>query len=310
MKVDLNKVTKWMMAVILFAFFSNSMSKEPETIKFTYSPGENISYIQKLTTTKEKDLGEKGKQLDESVSSTKVTITKTKYGWDVLAEPKSISMSRNGEVVNNPIVSLLSSAVITYKLDSDANILSIDGYEPFIEGLSKQFPPEVFKQLEPILNIEVMKAKDVAEWNGRIVDYVGAEVQIGDSFVADVPYQIPNGPTINYSIQTNIAALVPCGDKKCIRIKQHYDSQADDLAVKTGKMVSNISGVLATEEKEGGSDNNTASIKGDVSRIIDPATMLIYSEKSSRTITMEIDIPGVGLTPAEVTETRMYEFEY
>jgi len=310
MKVDLGNIAKWIFTVFLLTYFSSSISKELGTIKFSFSPGENISFIQKLTTIKEKDLGDKGQQLDESVSTTKITITKTKSGWDVLAEPKSISMKRNGEEIKNPIVSLLSSAVITYKLDSDGNIIDVDGYEPFIEGISKQIPPEVFKQLAPILNIETMKAKEIAEWNGRIGDYVGAEVQIGDSFVAEIPFQIPNGPTINYSVQTNIAALVPCGDKNCIRIEQHYDSQADNLAKMTGEVVSNVTETLAPEIKRSSSDSNTATIKGDVARVIDPETMLIYREISSRTIALEIDIPGVGLVPVKTTETRKYEFEY
>lgn len=310
MKVDFNNTVKWAVTVFLLAHFSSSISKESGTIKFSFSPGENISFIQKVTTIKEKDMGEKGKHLDESVMTTKITINKTSSGWGVLAEPKSISMKRNGEEINSPIVSLLSSAVITYKLDSDGNIIDVGGFESFIEGISKQIPPEVFKQLTPMLNIEVMKAKEIAEWNGRIGDYVGAEVKIGDSFVADVPYQIPNGPAINYSVRTNIAALVPCGEKKCIRIEQHYDSQADNLAKMTGEVVSNVSEALTPEIKRASSDSNTATIIGDVVRVIDPETMLIYKEKSSRMIAMDIDIPGVGLVPVKTTETRKYEFEY
>lgn len=310
MRVDLSKIAKWTVTIFLLAYFSISMSKEYETIKFSFSPGENISFLQRLTIIKEKDMGDKGRQLDESLSTVKITITKTESGWDVLAEPKSISMKRDGEEVNNPIVNLLSSAVITYKLDSDGNIIDVDGYEPFIEGISKQVTPEVFEQLAPILNIEAMKSKEIAEWNGRIGDYVGAEVQIGDSIVADVPYQIPNGTTINYSIQTNIAALVPCGENKCVRIEQRYDSEADNLAKMAGEVMSNVSDAIAPEKQKSSSDSNTAIIRGDVVRVLDPETMLVYEEESIRTIAMEIDIPGAGLVPIKTTETRKYEFEY
>ncbi len=310
MKNSSRNVARWVVAIVLLVCFGVSTAKELGTIKFSFSPGENISFIQKLTTLNEKDMGDKGRQLDESVSTTKITITKTKSGWDVLAEPQSISMKRNGEEVNNPIVSLLSSAVITYKLDSDGKIIDIDGYEPFIEGISKQVPPEVFKQLAPVLNVEAMKAKEIAEWNGRIGDYVGAEFQIGDTLVAETPFQIPNGPTITYSIQTSIAACVPCGEKKCVLIEQHYDSQADNLAKKVGDVVSNVSEALAPETKKPNFGSSSATIKGDVERVIDPETMLIYEEKVSRTITMEMDVPGVGHVPVKTTETRKYEFEY
>ena len=310
MKDDLSKVANWIVTIILLACFSSAIAKESGTIRFSFAPGENISFTQKLTTMKEKDMGDKGKQLDESVSTTRITITKTKFGWDVLAEPISIAMKRNGEEINNPIVSLLSSAVITYKLDFDGNILDVNGYEPFIEGISNQVTPEVFKQLAPILNIEAMKSKEIAEWNARIGDYVGAEVQIGDSFVADVPYQLPNGTTINYSVQTKIAALIPCGDNKCVRIEQAYDSQADNLAKMAGKVASNVADAVAPETNKPSSESNTAVIKGTVTRVIDPNTMLIYEEESKRTVAMEIDIPGAGLVPVKTSEIRKYEFEY
>ncbi len=311
MKVNLIKVSNWTVTIILLTCFSSAIPKELEKIKFLFGPGENISFIQELTTIKEKDMGEKGKQLDESVSTTKITITKTESGWDVLSEPRSISMKRNGEEINNPIVSLLSSAVLTYKLDSDGTIINVEGYEPFIKGISEQIAPEVFKQLAPILNTEALESKEIVEWNGRIGDFAGVEVEIGDSFMADVPYQLPNGTTINYSVQTNIAALVPCGDNKCVRIEQFYDSQADNMAKMTGDVVSNLAEATGVEVNNPSSQENTATIQGNVIRIIDPKTMLVYEEESTRTITMEIAIPETeGLVPVKTSEIRKYEFEY
>ena len=310
MRNDLGKRLNCALAIILLAYFGNAISKESESIKFSFAPGENISFTQKLTTIRENDMGEKGKQLDEAVSTTMITIRKTKSGWDVLEEPRSFSMKRNGKEINNPIVSLLASAVITYKLDSAGNILDVDGYEPFIEGISKQVTPEVFTQLKPILDIDAMKSKEIAEWNGRIGDYVGAEVQIGDSFVADAPYQLSNGEIINYRVHTKIAAFTPCGNSKCIRIEQFYDSQADKLAKMTGEFVSDVIETAAPEKNKADSESNTAVIKGTVTRVIDPDTMLIYEEESNRSIAMEIDIPGAGPVTVNTSETRKYEFEY
>lgn len=289
---------------------SNATSEENEDIKFSFAPGDKTSFIQKLTTTKEKDMAEKGRQLDESISTTKITMTKTKNGWDLLAEPQSISMMRNGQKIDNPILSLLSSAVIKYKLDSDGNIIDVEGYEAFIDGISKQVPPQVFQQLSPVLNVEAMKAKEVAEWNGRIGDYIGAEVEIGDSFAATVPFQLPNGSTINYNVKTNISGVEPCSENKCVRIDQVYDSKADSVAKMSGEMVSNVTKVLAPEIEKSNQENNTASINGSVKRLIDPSTMLIYTEESVRVISMNMNIPGAGSIPMKMTETRQYEFLY
>ncbi len=302
--------TGWLLAICLIVLPGKSISKQGESIKFIFMPGEKISFVQKLTAVKEKDMGSEGHQLDESVSTTKITISKTSSGWDVLVEPKSISIKRNGEEIDNPMVNLLSSAVIMYKLDPVGNIVDINGYEAFIETISKQIPPQVFQQLAPVLNIDALKAKETAEWNGRIGDYLGAEVKVGDAFVANSPYQLPDGATINYNITTNIAAIEPCAGKKCVHIKQTYNSQADNVAKMSGKIVNNVATAMESEIQASTSENNSAYISGSVKRVIDPNTMLIYEEENKRIIEMKVDVPGVGLVPIKMTETRVYEFQY
>ena len=118
----------WLLALLMVILSSNAISEEKGGIKFSFAPGDRISFMQRLTTTKDKDMADKGRQLDESISTTKITMTKTKTGWDLLAEPQSISMTRNGKNIDNPMLSLLSSAVIKYKLDSDGNIVDVEGY--------------------------------------------------------------------------------------------------------------------------------------------------------------------------------------
>ncbi len=307
---NLINVAKWTITIFLLVYFNSSISKENDKIKFSFAPGEYVSFIQKLTIIKEKDMGSNGMQRDESVSTTKITIRKTQSGWNILAEPKKLSMKRNGKKINNPIVSLLSSAIITYKLDSDGNIIDVDGYGQFIERFSKLVPPKIFEQLTPMLNIEALKRKEFAEWNGRIGDYVGAVVQIGDSFLVDVPYQIPNGLTIHYNVKTHITALVPCGDTECVRIEQSYDSQADNLAKMAGEVVSNVSEAVAPNRHQSSQERNTMIIKGNVTRVINPETMLIFGEESYRMIYMEMNTPNLGIVPVRTTETRKYEFQY
>lgn len=304
------RLTWWSLAIFLVAFSNGSISKEDVEIRFSFAPGGNISFVQKLTTIKEKDIGDKGRQVDESVSTTKITMTRTKAGWNVLAKPKSIIMKRNGKVIDNPIASLLSSAEITYKLDSAGNIIDIEGYDAFIDGISKKIPPKIFKQLAPVLNVEALKAKDEADWNGRIGDYLGIEVSIGDSFVTDVPFELPDGSTIHYNTRTKFLAIEPCAGKRCVRIDQVYDSQADNVAKITGGIVNNVTKAVAPGLGNSHPENNSASISGTVSRLIDPDTMLIHTERVTRIMEMKIDMPGSGLVPVKVTETRLYEFQY
>lgn len=301
---------RWSLAMLMAALSGGLMAQEARIIKFSFEPGENISFVEKLTSTKEKTMGDKGTQLDESIVTSKITITRTESGWNILVEPESVSMKRNGEIINNPIVNLLSSAVVTYKVDAEGNIVDVNGYELLIEGISKQVPPKVFEQLSRIVNVEVMKAKAFAEWKGRFGDFAGAEVEVGDSLAGSMPYQIPNGLTINYNMETKISAIEPCGKTRCVRIDQVYDSRADELARTSGEMVGNIVKAIDAEAPASNPESNSASIRGNVTRLIDPDTMLIYEEESTRVIDMTLDVLGMGPTPVKVTETRVYEFQY
>lgn len=286
------------------------IAQETDPIKFSFSPGEKVSFVQKLTMSKEKDLGNGNKQLDESLSTTKFTISRTGAGWEVLVQPQSITMKRDGKSVENPIVKLLSSAVITYSLGPDGNILDVAGYDAFINSIATVVPPEVFSQLSPVLNVDAMKAKEIAEWNGRYGDYLGVEVNVGDTFSATVPFQLPNGAAIEYDVETSIAALEPCGASTCVRIQQVYDSDARNAAKMSADMVNDLAQKAAPNAPTVTSDDNSASISGNISRLIDPNTMLIYGEQLTRTITMAIAIDGAGSNRAVMTENRNYEYQY
>lgn len=308
MKIIFKPAALFFLPLFLTLFSNVVISKE--IIKFSFSPGKQISFVQNIKATKDKDMGKLGRQLDESSLATKITMTQTKVGWDVVSEPIKVEMKRNGKVINNPVVSLLLSAKIKYKLDSTGKLLDVEGYETLIDHFAKTLPPEVLRQLASVLSLESLKAKTITEYNGRIGDFIGAEVEIGDSFNSIMPFQLPNGSKINYDINTIISAREACGSHSCVRVNQEYDSKADSLAKISGEVINNISKIIKPELKRSSSSDNKGSIKGSISRLIDPTTMLIYEEKVNRVIDMEINIPNSGLVPVKVTENRIYQYQY
>jgi hypothetical protein len=53
-----------------------------------------------------------------------------------------------------------------------------------------------------------------------------------------------------------------------------------------------------------------AKLSGGGERLIDPATMLIYRETSTRTIKMPMNVPGRGIVTVRAQETRGYSYDY
>jgi len=299
-----------LLAVVMFAMSTMSFASTGERIKFTFAPEDKVSFVQKITTTKESDVGGKAKLKDESITTSKITITKTETGWEVNAQPTGISMFRNGEEINDPIASLMSNAKVTYILDRNGNVLDIKGYEEYVEEISRKIDPEKLKRYASVLNVDVLKAKEIAEWKGRVGDFAGMEAGLGETQDANVPYQLPDGSTITYSIQTTITGREPCGTRKCVRVSQEYDSDADNAARLSGSLVNSVASAVAPDVQKTSSGGNTATIHGIVKRVIDPDTMLIYEEDVTRHINMSLDIPGSGPVSVTRTERRKYEFTY
>ena len=111
--------------------------------KFNFSRKDGETYTQRLSIERERHTGPADIQMDDTLSETRVTCKKTLDGWDIDSQPVNRIMYRNGNEVKNPLLSLLSGFVITYRLDKDGYIRSVEGYEKVLETIDSQYPPEV-----------------------------------------------------------------------------------------------------------------------------------------------------------------------
>lgn len=309
---QLNHLFCLLIAVFMSSGCLYKYAGENKKILFSFAPVDGISFKQKLYISRIKDLGPAGVQMDESESATRTEIKKTQTGWDVTVKTISMVMMRDGQKVDSPIVDLLSQVTVVYKLDSKGDIMDVTGYEKIAELINSELPASMAAQLSALMNSEALKQKDVTEWNGRIGDFVGKAVSIGDVWSGLVPINLPNGKSLDYTVKTKFAAMEPCGTNQCLRIEQAYDS-ADEAVV----LVANDVLEKAFESKNQGVNPEElrpevggASVKGRVVRLIDPTTMLIYRERVERIVGFEMELPGAGKVPTKLTENRRYEYEY
>ncbi len=292
---------------ILMLFAINSHAGEAGSITFSFAPPDGTTYIQKLTTTREKQTGSAAAQHDESVSTTRISIKKTPEGWDIIAKPETAVMKRNGAVVHGPMIAILSEITVVYKLGHDGVLKDLEGYEEVEKAIKSQFPPGFAKKIAPLLNSDVLKKREMAEWTGRVDFFLGKTVVPGDEWEYEAPFSLPNGLSVNYNVKTRFGDLQPCGNARCIKIEQEFksdDASLPDAAHQLIKSAAEESGKSATTIKKTGS-----SIKGRVMRLIEPATMLIHEEVVERTIHMKIQTPG-GATPVKITRKRNYTYKY
>ena len=295
--------------LILYLIFSGcSPDKE---FMFTFSRKDGETYIQKLSVSRERHMSPTNIQMDDTLSVTRVTCKKTGDGWDINSQPISRTMLRNGKEIKNPLFDLLSEFVITYKVGKDGDLKDVIGYEKVADVVKTQYPAENVEGLSPMLDIGAIKQREFTEWDGRIGNFINKEFSIGDVWEYEIPYALPNGVELTYKVKTHFKELVQHKNIRCVLIEQTYDSTGEGMS----DLVNNVTESVSMTEADKGNipikaGKVSSSIKGKVTRLIDPSTMNIYKEEAERTIHMEMNIPGVGQVPVKMVETRSYEYEY
>jgi hypothetical protein len=279
---------------LLFILFAGCSSDKE--YKFTFSRQDGETYVQKLSTSRERHTGSERIEMEDTLSEARVTCRKTKDGWNLESQPVNTMMMKNGKEIKSPLFAILAKFIITYRFDNSGLLTDVQGYDKVLEAVNSHYSPEVAENLSKMINIDEIKQRETNEWKGRIGYYLGKEFSIGDTWEYDTDFTFPNGVKISYRVKTRFKEKVQRNNVTCVRIEQTYDSAGEGSTDRDGKGFDQ--------------DHGSAFIKGTVTRIIDPATMRIFSEEAKKTIHMETEMPITGKIPVEIVETRTYEYEY
>lgn len=298
----------WLAPLTCLVIFNVTSQAIGQELEFHFNPPDGITYTETLKTTKVKDMGSFGKQTDIGEVKSSVSIKRTSNGYAVTVTPVSMTMTRNRQVVNNPTTPILLDTVVTYDLDANGQLLAIQGYETLLERIQRVFPPAAAQSLSAMFSEDAIVHKETAERNGRIGSYIGRVVKIGEVVNATEEFSLPTGGTVVYYSTTKFVEQTKCGGHDCVRIQFFYNTDANALAELVGTTVGEIAKAVDASEQAPGVSG--VEIVGGGERLIDPATMLIYSESVTRTMKMLMDVPGQEKTMTTVQEKREYSFDY
>ena len=92
-----------------------------------------------------------------------------------MADPQNAVLQQNGTVIDNPIAKLLADITVTYHLDGDGRLLSVEGFDDLEERVIEQLPPAYAAQLGPMFDPDFLANKEESEWNSRIGSFIGLE---------------------------------------------------------------------------------------------------------------------------------------
>ncbi|MFH1052422.1 MAG: hypothetical protein V1779_16005 [bacterium] len=289
---------------LIFLFTNTVFSQE---ITFVFNPPDT-SYREILKTTKISFVNDEKQKEDEINVKTKIEISKKGHGYELKQSPLFISSKRDGHDFHNPIFMFLTNIPTRGEIDSSGNLTHVIGYEHIIPRAQTELPKEVVEAMMLVANEEAMINKAKAEWNARISEFSGNTFKIGDMLSAQGKFPLPNGEVLTYFSIIQVAEIVDTLGKKCIKIIFKNSSNSEDLASFLGYSVEDVKELFDFNANSG--LTTYIKLSGEGERVIDPSTMLIYYERTSRRVEMKDEEMGNESKIIKTLETKEYTYEY
>lgn len=281
-----------------------------EQFVFRFQPPEETNVLQTYRLERTRTIEGQPPTRDEAETVTEGRFRRVGDGFEYSPKTISSAMRRNGAAINDPISGLLSKVQVTYVISKGAEATDIRGFSEVEQLVKSIMPAQLAAALTPILNESSLVAQQKAEWNARYSDFADGTFKIGDVVDVQAPQRLPNGETIIYTIRTSIQNWEPCPAGTCIRLTQLYESDAAELARLVEGVVGRLASAASASQPAPNIEQAAPRITGSLSRLIDPKTMLIYSEQVRRIISMRVQVPGQGAVPTVQEEFRTYTYTY
>lgn len=283
--------------------------------KFQFNPPSGTTYTTTCISTKVIDNGISEKRVDVSTTKEQITITKTDDGYSVGCRALSVEKTRNGKKVppdQDLAMQALTQVTLTFRLDANGKLTAIDGieelnqvFDTMLDGLDKASSGK-----QEGLNKSIKKGlvdSITAEWNNRIVGFVGETTESGDMWASMEKVVTPFGD-INVIMKTYFGNPVVLNKHDCVKLGFAYTADKKSI----GEFISNIMELVAKPAEKGSQTPKVigATLTGKGHRIVDPSTMLIYAEEVHRTVRMRLSIPGRDDVVTTYNESKVYSFDY
>jgi hypothetical protein len=298
-------------AIVAAGAASAQPAPPPDEFTFRFQPPDgvrmNIDYVLKRTRTVQGS----APATDEAESRTSGVFKRSGEGYEYTPKTLSATLRRNGTRIGDPVTALLAKLEPRYTLTADGVATAVTGLGEVDKLLKASVPANVAAALATVINEETLATQQLVEWNARYGDFAGGTFTIGQVLDGEVPQPLPNGETLTYTVRTTFPRWEDCPAGRCVRVEQVYESDAQALAtMATGVANRVIAAAAASAPPTSLTSSPGSRVSGSLSRLVDPKTMLIYSERLQRTISMRIASPGKAPEEVRLDEIRTYAHTY
>lgn len=268
----------WQISFLMAFIFTAGSSLGAE--KFTFNPEDGFEFRESQTMIMTTELGMKGmpplKGLFEVTKDVKVE--KSGNNFTVTTTPVSYSNTVNGVEFKEPSMWVSANSQEKFTVSKKGKIKKITGYKEKFDELTSGLTPEEEGMYGKNFNEDYLYKTFKESWKLMVSSDVGKSTRKGTKWsVKSVMYR-PDDDKLAIKVDKEVGDRVACNDKdteiRCIVVSYTYNYN------------------------ELGKDPNGVIIAGKGEKIVDPKTMILYSEKSH--YFMELDVKNIGKTVTEV----------
>jgi hypothetical protein len=197
----------------------------------------------------------------------------------------------------------------TYEVDRSGKVRSIRGLDELMNELSAATVAEsTDNSFVNVMSDDDVVAGETADWNSRIGSLVGRKFNTGAVWTTTDRLDLPYGRKLTYYTTTRVVGREKRNGHDCVRIRFVSSSNPRAAAGKATK--AGARGSRRRPAPTGGAPAAGVSISESGERVVDPVTMLVYAESSTRTVKLKIDALGEENVPTTVIEKREYRYRY
>jgi hypothetical protein len=273
--------------------------------EFRFNPPDGTTYVETVRVTQQTKTDRLGEMSESQESSSRVRVSRTAEGYSFAATILSGTVTQDGKELEIP--GLLMPVGMTFTLETDhrGKLRQVRGYEELSSKLSQSLPADTAASDADVMSEDEMVEQERVDWRDRISGLIGRKCKVGEAWITAERIQLPTGRAVTHTMVTRVVGREKRLGHDCVRVKFAYNTNAAALRAFAGKA---LAGRLKGARRKAGAAD--VHVSGSGERLIDPTTMLIYGESTTRTVRTLVDVLGEEKVPTTVIVKRQYRYQY
>ena len=303
------RVKPWFVRVCLAgvlaicAVAASAAAGEEASPVFRFEPPDGTSYVESVDTTQVLDFGEGRTSARQSELRTQVTVEKETAGYSINSTLVSGGTTSALEEADNAALKALEGVPLTYHIDGEARIASVSGIREATDKVRAALPANVAAIVSKALTEEAVLATSRADWDRRVLNFIGRPAGVGDAWVATEKFPLPSGEVVEFYSAMRVAESEQVGGRDCVRVEYRYSR--DPRALR-GALGDSADSLLSGKEPFA----DTSAVSGSGYRVVDPETLLCYGEELEREVNTTLPLPDGESLDVTIHQTKAYRYQY